>query len=164
MYDCSEGLGAFWKEGLFDKLIFDGFADAKEYSECAQKVIVEACLRKSVVSGGSFVMGARVGTHYEKDMPLHKVTLRRGFEICRYACTQVLYEHIMGHNPSYRKNAFSPVDKVSWCDAIVFCNRLSEREGLEPVYQVPGPVVWNTQDTHEQNSKRRAKSHRRRHE
>lgn len=36
------------------------------------------------------------------------------------------------------------MEMVSWMDAVNFCNRLSELEGLEPVYEVAeGTVSWN---------------------
>ena len=31
----------------------------------------------------------------------------------------------------------SPVEKVSWCDSVIFANQLSEKEGLEKVYELP---------------------------
>lgn len=52
---------------------------------------------------------------------------------------QEFYEFIMGENPSFfggEKNL--PVERVSWYGAVVFCNKLSEKKGLEPVYSVNG--------------------------
>ncbi len=37
-------------------------------------------------------------------------------------------------------SAQHPVQKVSWLDAVKWCNAKSEREGLEPVYEVAGAV------------------------
>jgi formylglycine-generating enzyme required for sulfatase activity len=38
-----------------------------------------------------------------------------------------------------------PVEKVSWDDAIEYCNKRSEKEGLTPVYTRSGDsVTWNT--------------------
>jgi len=67
--------------------------------------------------------------------------------------TQELYEKIMGNNPSYfnDKNSYDPkgqynkklgdtskhpVEQVSWLDAITFCNKLSELQGLNPCYKI----------------------------
>ena len=52
--------------------------------------------------------------------------------------TQKFYESVMGENPSYYKGENNPVEYVSWYDAIYFCNKLSEKEGLTPVYSVNG--------------------------
>ncbi len=50
--------------------------------------------------------------------------------------TQELYEAIMGSNPSQNKGEKNPVERVSWYDAIYFCNKLSEAAGKTPVYIV----------------------------
>jgi formylglycine-generating enzyme required for sulfatase activity len=40
----------------------------------------------------------------------------------------------MGNNPSEFKGADLPVEKVSWYDAIEYCNKRSLKEGLTPAY------------------------------
>ena len=60
--------------------------------------------------------------------------------------TQKLYTSIMGSNPSSFKGDYNPVENVSWCDAVYFCNKLSERYGFTPVYAVDGKTdvaSWN---------------------
>jgi formylglycine-generating enzyme required for sulfatase activity len=104
------------------------------------------------VPGGSFQMGGVSGESDET--PVHKVTLT-GFYMGNYEVTQVLYEAVMGTNPSYFSSAPDaeeiqwnrPVENVSWYDAIVFCNKFSITEGLSPVYRIRGstnPSDWGT--------------------
>ena len=69
-------------------------------------------------------------------------------EVCKYQTTQEMWEVIMGYNPSnfQSKNCYyndamydfdrRPVENVSWWDALKFCNRLSEKYGLKPVYDL----------------------------
>jgi len=52
-----------------------------------------------------------------------------------YTVTQSEYQDVMNANPSFFKGDTLPVENVTWSDAIDYCNRLSEREGLTPVYQ-----------------------------
>ena len=56
------------------------------------------------------------------------------FYIADTPITQSLYQQIVGSNPSFFKADSLPVERVSWYDAIVFCNLLSVAHGLEPVY------------------------------
>lgn len=44
----------------------------------------------------------------------------------------------MGGNPAEFKGDANPVEHVSWFDAIIFCNKLSEKHGFAPVYSVNG--------------------------
>ena len=58
--------------------------------------------------------------------------------------TQAVYKAIMGKNPSYFTGDSLPVEKVSWYDAVEFCNKLSKKAGLEPAYSInKGNVEWN---------------------
>ena len=56
------------------------------------------------------------------------------FLLSRYHVTQELWEGVMGNNPSSFSGARRPVEKVSWYDAVEFCNALSECNNLAPCY------------------------------
>ena len=76
------------------------------------------------------------------------------YSISKYEITQGLYKAVMGENPSKFEGSENPVENVSWYDAIYFCNKLSEKCGLEPVYKVNGSTdvsKWNY-TPHEENS------------
>ena len=42
----------------------------------------------------------------------------------------------MGYNPSKFEGPYKPVDSVTWWEALEFCNKLSEKYNLEPVYDL----------------------------
>lgn len=71
------------------------------------------------------------------------VTLERDFFICDHEVTQKEYQDIMGTNPSkFKTNPDKgeiqenrPVERVSWFDAIEYCNKRSIKEGLTPCYR-----------------------------
>jgi hypothetical protein len=54
--------------------------------------------------------------------------------VSKYPVTQELYREIMGKNPSRFPGDMHPVENISWYEAIVFCNLLSVRDNLDPVY------------------------------
>lgn len=77
--------------------------------------------------------------------------------VAKHPITQAEYQKVMGSKPSYfsdpdqsrfagnnfkgvlRANAGErPVESVTWMDAIHFCNQLSEKDGLTPVYTITG--------------------------
>ena len=71
---------------------------------------------------------------------------KRNFKMLCTEVTQKLYTSVMGSNPSYYKGDNNPVEKVSWYDAIYFCNKLSIKFGFTPVYAVDGKTdvaTWN---------------------
>jgi formylglycine-generating enzyme required for sulfatase activity len=53
-------------------------------------------------------------------------------------------------NSSYSSGMSDPVQNVSWYHALVFCNMLSMKEGLTPVYRIDGstdPANWGSVPT-----------------
>jgi formylglycine-generating enzyme required for sulfatase activity len=81
--------------------------------------------------GGRFVMGDK----NEVDATPHEVVVS-AFAIDRHLVSQELFQKVMGSNPSRWKGDKNPVEQVRWSDAVTFCNRRSEREGLQPCYDL----------------------------
>jgi len=65
--------------------------------------------------------------------------------ISKYLITQSIYNSIMGSNHLNHFTGDSlPVEKVSFRDAVTFCNILSNREGYDEVYRVSNQEIqWN---------------------
>ena len=97
------------------------------------------------IEGGIFIMGSPASEAGRDDDEQQRQVTISGFYMGKYEVTQEEYEAVMGINPSYAKGAKLPVEKVSWDDAIEYCNRRSEKEGLTPAYTRSGDTVtWNT--------------------
>ena len=77
-----EVLDDFWKDGLFDRLLFEGCGDVQECGAFEREALLEASLRMSSIPQGSFFMGALQGDTdaFEDERPRHQVTLTRGFD------------------------------------------------------------------------------------
>jgi formylglycine-generating enzyme required for sulfatase activity len=130
-----------------------------------------ACLLDMVrVPGGTFLMGDSFGHGRSDERPLHPVTVH-DFLLSRLEVTVGQFRQFVedtGYrtsaerqggwlvwtgtqwdrrfNASWRNPYFDqaddhPVVMVSWDDAVQFCNWLSRREGLAPVYRVDEVVT-----------------------
>ncbi|MDR0553393.1 MAG: SUMF1/EgtB/PvdO family nonheme iron enzyme [Treponema sp.] len=101
------------------------------------------------IAGGTFQMGQDgVAT------PVHSVTVS-SFNMGKYEVTQAQYQAVMETNPSNFTGDNLPVERVSWYDAIVFCNKLSIQEELTPAYTISGetdPGKWGTVPTSSSNT------------
>ena len=85
-----------------------------------------------------------------KEIEIQMVQIpNRNYKIMPTEVTQGLYEKVMKNNPSFFQGKDNmpengelqenrPVERVSWYDAVYFCNKLSSINGLEPVYSVDG--------------------------
>ena len=59
-------------------------------------------------------------------------------EVCKYPTTQEMWMEVEEENPtpSYFKGDKKPVTYVSWWKAINYCNKMSKKYHLEPVYNI----------------------------
>ena len=91
---------------------------------------------------GRFLMGSPENEQGRlKYEPQHEVTLTKGFWLADTACTQALWETVMGRNRSRFRMPERPVERVSWSDAQEFLNRL-RRKIVEPFFQLPTEAQW----------------------
>ena len=121
-----------------------------------QQEPVEALIEMVSVNGGLFNMGfpnanrrSFTGENDPAPWPNHNVTIK-DFYIAKYEVTQGQYYEVIRENPSENnKNPENnardgwktlPVEFISWYDTLIFCNKLSIKENLKPVYAINGSV------------------------
>jgi len=96
------------------------------------------------IPAGDFLMGSEL---YHEEMPVHRVSVG-AFSMDATPVTQEDYKALTGANPSaFPSDKKRPVEKVTWFDAVLYCNARSLRDGLEPVYRYSGvkkpePYPW----------------------
>ena len=106
----------------------------------------------TVTGGDKFKVGSYTGCFVAG----RTVTISTFF-MSDHEVTQAEFEAVMGTtNPSYfdgtsgkeaasgETQANRPVERVSWYDAIAFCNKKSIADGLTPCYAVSGITNWAT--------------------
>ncbi len=109
------------------------------------------------IYAGTFMMGSPASEPNRNDNDgvetQHSVTLTKSFYMGKYEITQGQYLAVMGSYPgtapntTYGEGDNYPMYYVNWYDAILFCNRLSIKEGLSPVYSVKvggEEIDWET--------------------
>ncbi len=98
-------------------------------------------LEMAAIPGGTFMMGSPENEERrcDNESPQHQVTVP-SFFMGKYPVTQAQYQAIMGNNPSHFKGSNRPVEKVSWNDAVKFCEKLSQRTGK--TYRLPSEAEW----------------------
>jgi len=87
-------------------------------------------------------------------MGIYEVTQKQYFEVMGKTIEQLQAEHIL-KNPSfvdidYCKGDNYPIYFVNWRDTLVFCNKLSVKDHLDPVYIIndsTDPADWGTMPT-----------------
>ena len=90
-----------------------------------------------LIPAGTFIMG--------EGYQAHEVTLTKPFKMGVHEVTQDQYEQVMGVNPSKFKGANTPVETLSWDDAVEFCRRLTDlpaEKAAGNVYRLPAEAEW----------------------
>ena len=80
----------------------------------------------------------------ESDETQHKVYLTQDFYLGKFEVTQEQWQAVMGSNPSYFKGDKRPVEKVSYEDALKFCEWLNNN-GRAPAgwkFTLPTEAQW----------------------
>lgn len=98
------------------------------------------------VEPGRFTMGSPSSEpgRYDDEVQ-HRVELTEGFYVGTLEVTQGLWSSVMGSPPASGQelkgyslsSSDYPVVYISWCDAVLFANALSLRDGLTPAYRLP---------------------------
>ena len=102
------------------------------------------------IPGGQFMMGAPEGEKYSKkrQRPQHSVTIQP-FLMGKFPVTQAIWRAVsnlpridrdLNSEPSQFKGDNLPVERISWYDAVEFCQRLSKQTGSE--YRLPSEAEW----------------------
>jgi len=104
------------------------------------------------VKGGTFRMGQPepkvTGVYTDNEQPVHKVTVG-DFYIGKTEVTQAQYKAVIGNIPKKHvaeagirfsddgiQNDYYAIIAINWYEAIDFCNKLSDMEGLEKCYLI----------------------------
>jgi len=145
--DCGMPSDSEEAKKWFEKAANQGHAQAQYeldhdgYSVTASQQIEDlgngVTLEMMYIPGGTFTMENEAKRKANKTQ--HKVTLSPFF-MGSYPVTQAQWEAVMGNNPSRFKGANRPVERVSWGDAVEFCEILSRKTGK--AYRLPTEAEW----------------------
>lgn len=103
------------------------------------------------VPKGRFLMGASKHEegHRKKENPQHQVDIAKSFWMGKYLVTQRQWKVVaklpqvnvqLNPDPSHFQGDERPVERVSWHEAVEFCNRLTEKTGR--LYRLPSESEW----------------------
>jgi formylglycine-generating enzyme required for sulfatase activity len=107
-------------------------------------------LEMVLIPGGIFMMGSPSGeeNRLEEEGPQHCVTIQP-LAMGKFAVTQAQWQAVaalakveidLKPDPSNFKGVSLPVERVSWHEAIEFCDRLSRHTGRQ--YRLPSEAEW----------------------
>jgi len=142
--------GAWMDAGPYDRLRRDGlvrpnWAEAlgrDGYGVYADFSVESVVQRMRWLPPGRFLMGSPEDEpERDDDERQHEVLLTRGFWLADTACTQALWQAVMGGNPSAFRGEDRPVESVSWQDAKAFIDKLNGQRP-ELALRLPTEAEW----------------------
>ncbi|MDJ0703241.1 MAG: formylglycine-generating enzyme family protein [Leptolyngbyaceae cyanobacterium MO_188.B28] len=101
-----------------------------------------------MIPGGRFPMGSPKGEGNDSERPQHLVTVAP-FWLSRHPITQAQWKAVaafpqikraLNSTPARFQRDNQPVEQVTWYDSVEFCDRLSQKTGLE--YRLPSEAEW----------------------
>jgi formylglycine-generating enzyme required for sulfatase activity len=106
-------------------------------AQASSKINAKDGLTYIWIPAGAFQMGCSPDDPdcREDEVPVHTVTLTKGFWIGQMPVTQAAYMKVMGSNPSHFHGDQLPVETVSWDDAQAYCGRMDMRLPTEAEWE-----------------------------
>ncbi len=152
------------KDSLGCSLILNSYVSSKinKHQKVVRKKNAKQSLDFAYCKKGSF----DVGIFYLKTLKstLLKIEISKDLLVATTPITQGVWRSVMGFNPAYHrkreitvyvsndhfdleadcvdrkilieKDLNRPIENITWFDAIAFCNKLSEMQGLSPYYKM----------------------------
>lgn len=104
----------------------------------------DVSIRMSLIPPSKFIMGDLQADVNANNPPIN-VELTDAYWMATTPVTQKTFSQVMGYNPSHFREVDRaedcPVENVTWFDAVAFCNKLTELEGITtPYYQISNIV------------------------
>ena len=103
--------------------------------------------QKSMIPSNFIFVSSGKLTHlfvdYDEQVnPIYKNFSVNSFYICKYEVTQREYKAIIGKNPSKYIGEELPIHNITNAEALIFCQKKSEKEGYDGFYIIKGSKVF----------------------
>ena len=144
--------------------VFAGCSDPNNSSSSQEQIPAGFVkVAGTTVTGSNNFSSTNEGTTYYGAFIAGRNVTISTFYICDHEVTQAEYQAVMGSNPSqFNSNPVTgevqtkrPVEKVSWYDALVYCNKKSIADGFTPCYTInnsTNPEAWGNIPTTNSNA------------
>jgi formylglycine-generating enzyme required for sulfatase activity len=137
----------------FDVIIIDKNGDEISHTHKSAEFLSENLrdrigLEMVKIPGGTYLMGSPDGQGNDNERPQHSVTISACF-IGKYPIKQAQWRAVaalpqvdipLNPDPAFFKGDNLPVERVSWSEAVEFCQRLSRLSGH--YYRLPSEAEW----------------------